>query len=278
MRLGHLSDFHIADRRRYPRNGFAPKDCDRHSVRLGKQLLSALREAQVDHVVVTGDLTFSGETSEFERAADLLRPWAERGKLTVVPGNHDVWTADAAARGRFLRHLGPDGRGMKRPTSPYPLAVVLSPEVVLLALDSARHGDEPFRTSGQLGPQQLQAVRHLVREHAKEGRVVLLALHHHLVLPRERIASDALVARMPLADADKVVRLVAEMPVAAVLHGHRHCAFRVDLPAPSGTTPVLCAGSATRLADEPVRRARAFIYEVDRGGLRGLETLVASLE
>jgi 3',5'-cyclic AMP phosphodiesterase CpdA len=278
LRLGHLSDLHLADRRRYPRHGLTAKDCDKHSVRLGKQLLSALRESRVDHLVVTGDLTASGETSEFEKAADLLRPWAEKGRLTVVPGNHDLWTEDAAEKGRFLRTVGPDGRGMKRPAAPYPLAVTLSPEVVLVALDSARWGEDPWRTPGRLGPQQLQAARDLVRQHAKEGRAVLLALHHHLVLPPERIPSDARVARMPLADADKVVRLVAEMPVAAVLHGHRHCAFRLELPAPSGTTPVLCAGSATRAADEPVRRARAFIYEVDRGGLRGVETLVASLE
>ena len=278
MRLGHLSDLHIADRRRYPRNGLTGRDCDKHSSRFGKQLLLALREAQVDHLVVTGDLTASGETSEFERVADLLRPWAEKGRLTAVPGNHDVWTEDAAEKGRFLRLVGPDGRGMKRPAAPYPLAVSLSPEAVLVALDSARWGEDPWRTPGRLGPQQLQVTRDLIRQHAKEGRAVLLALHHHLVLPPERIPSDARVARMPLADADKVVRLVAEMPVAAVLHGHRHCAFRLELPAPNGTTPVLCAGSATRVADEPVRRARAFVYEVDRGGLRGVETLVASLE
>lgn len=278
MRIAHLSDLHVADRRRYPRNGFTAKDCDRHSARLAKGLLSALKEAAVDHLVVTGDLTLSSEASEFERAADLLRPWAEKGKLTVVPGNHDVWTSEAARSGRFLRSIGPDGRGMRRATSPYPLAVPLSPEVVLVALDSARYGEKPFETPGRLGGTQLAAAREMVREHAKEGRAVLLALHHHLMLPPERVPSDARVARMPLADADKVVRLVAEMSVAAVLHGHRHCAFRVDLPGVSGPTPVLCAGSASRVAEEPVRRARAYLYEVDRSGLRGVEALVASVE
>jgi 3',5'-cyclic-AMP phosphodiesterase len=278
LRIAHLSDLHVADRRRYPRNGFAAKDCDRHSARLAKGLLSALKDAAVDHLVVTGDLTLSSEASEFERAAELLRPWAEKGKLTVVPGNHDVWTGESARSGRFLRSSGPDGRGMRRAASPYPLAVSLSPDVVLIALDSARHGDKPYETPGRLGGTQLAAAREMVREHAKEGRAVLLALHHHLVLPPERIPSDARVARMPLADADKVVRLVAEMRVAAVLHGHRHCAFRVDLPGASGPTPVLCAGSASRVADEPVRRARAYLYEVDRSGVRNVEALVASVE
>ena len=92
VRIGHISDLHLADRPRYPRNGFTAKDCDRHSSKLAKGLLDALREVDVDHLVVTGDLTLSSEPREFERAADMLKWWAAAGKLTVVPGNHDVWT------------------------------------------------------------------------------------------------------------------------------------------------------------------------------------------
>jgi Icc protein len=275
VRLGHLSDLHLSDRRRYPRNGFSARDCDRHSTALGQRLLRDLATAAVDHLVVTGDLTLSSEASEFERAAALLRPWSERGRLTVVPGNHDVWTAEAVRTSRFLRLLGADGRGMRRPSPAFPRAVVASPEVTLVALDSARPGDPPYETPGRLGAGQIQACRELVREHAKEGRAVVLALHHHLVLPPERIPSDANVSRMPLADADQLVRMVADLRIAAVLHGHRHCAFRVDLPGAAGPTPVLCAGSATRVADEPVRRARAYVYDIDRGGLRAVQAIVA---
>jgi 3',5'-cyclic AMP phosphodiesterase CpdA len=278
LRLGHISDLHIADRRRYPRNGFAAKDCDRYSLRLLRALLAALRQAALDHLVVTGDLTLSSETSEFERAAELLQPWAREARLTVVPGNHDVWTSEASAKGRFLRCVGPDGRGMRRAQRVYPLAVVLSPEVTLVALDSARYGEEPFETAGQIGGPQLQAARALVREHSKQGRAVLIALHHHLVLPPERMPSDACVKKMPLGDADQLVRLVAELPVAAVLHGHRHTAFRLDLPGANGPTPVLCSGSASRSTDVPVRRPRAFLCEVDRSGVRSVESLVAAVE
>jgi 3',5'-cyclic AMP phosphodiesterase CpdA len=228
--------------------------------------------------VVTGDLTLSGETREFERAADLLRPFAQAGKLTVVPGNHDVWSADAVESARFLRLIGPDGRGMRRPQPSYPWVTTLGDEVVLVALDSARQGPDPWETPGRLGVEQIRGAREIVREHSRAGRAVLLAFHHHVVLPPERVPSDALVARMPLADADQVVRLAADLPVAAVLHGHRHTAFRVDLPGKSGPTPILCAGSVSRVADEPVRRARAWVYDVDRTGVRGVEALVAGTE
>jgi 3',5'-cyclic-AMP phosphodiesterase len=227
---------------------------------------------------VTGDVTFSSEPREFERAADLLRTFAEAGKLTVVPGNHDVWTEDSVETARFLRAIGPDGKGMRRAVPSYPHVVPIGDDAVIVALDSARWGEDPLETPGRLGSEQLRAARELAREHAKEGRAVLLAFHHHVVLPPERMPSDAHVARMPLADADKVVRLVAEQPIAAVLHGHRHTAFRVDLPGVLGPTPVLCAGSASRVADEPVRRARAYVYEVDRSGLRSVEALVSGTE
>jgi 3',5'-cyclic AMP phosphodiesterase CpdA len=275
LRLGHVSDLHLSDRRRYPRNGFSARDCDRHSASLGQRILRDLEAAGVEHLVVTGDLTLSSEASEFERAAALLSPWASRGRLTVVPGNHDVWTSESVKTSRFLRLVGPDGLGTRKPSEAYPRAVVPSQEVALVALDSARFGEAPRETPGRIGAAQLQACRELVREHAKEGRAVVLVLHHHLVLPSERIPSDAAVARMPLADADQLVRLVSDLRIAAVLHGHRHCAFRVDLPGAAGPTPVLCAGSGTRVADEPVRRARAYVYELDRGGLRAVQAIVA---
>lgn len=252
------------------------RECNRHSVKLARKILHALEEESVDHLLVTGDVTLSGEATEFERAAELLAPWAEKRKLTVIPGNHDVWSYEAAASWRFLRQLGPDGRGMKKPLAVFPLAVELSPEVTLVALDSARHGDEPRVTPGALGTEQLAAAREMVREAVQQGRAAVLALHHHLVIPPERVPSDLNLARMPLADAYALVRLLAEMPVAAVLHGHRHTSFRIDLPGPSQSTPVLCAGSASRVADEPVRRPRALVYELDRGGLRGVSSLVAA--
>ena len=240
--------------------------------------MDALREVGVDHLLVTGDLTLSGETREFERVAEMLRPFADAGKLTVVPGNHDVWSEDAVETARFLRLVGPDGKGMRKAQPSYPWVTALGDEAVVVALDSARHGAEPYETAGRLGAEQLRGARELVREHARTGRAVLLAFHHHVVLPPERVPSDAIVSRMPLADADQVVRLVAELPVAAVLHGHRHTAFRVDLPGKAGPTPILCSGSVSRVAEEPVRRARAYVYDIDRSGVRGVEALVAGAE
>jgi 3',5'-cyclic AMP phosphodiesterase CpdA len=227
---------------------------------------------------VTGDLSMSGETAELQAAAKLLAPWAEAGKLTVVPGNHDVWSRASAEGHRFLRVLGADGLGMKEAYAVYPRQVELSPEVVLLAVDTAVWGPEPEETPGRIGVEQLRACREILRQLKAAGRAAVIALHHHVVLPPERVPSDVNLARMPLADAAELVRIAAELPVAAILHGHRHVPFRLELPgaAPGRTTSVLCAGSATRVATEPARRPRAFVLSLDRAGLRDVETLVAA--
>jgi 3',5'-cyclic AMP phosphodiesterase CpdA len=276
VRLGHISDFHVGDRSRYPRHGITVAEVERYSMpRLGK-LLAALEEAEVDHLLVTGDLTMSGETSELERARKLLAPWIEAGRVTLLPGNHDVWSRAAAEQYRFLRVLGVDGKGMKQPWRVYPHRVDLGDEVALVALDSARWGADPREAPGEIGLEQLGAARELVRDANRQGRAVVLAVHHHLVLPRDRVASDVYLERMPLVDADKLVRLIAELPVAAVLHGPRHTAFRLELPGKAGPVPVICAGSGSRANDEPARRPRAMIHGVDRGGIRSVDILVAA--
>jgi 3',5'-cyclic-AMP phosphodiesterase len=278
VRLAHISDLHLADPARYPRHGIAAEQCAKHSLKPLEKLLGALAEGEVDHLVVTGDVTMSGETSELHAAAKLLARWSAAGKLTVVPGNHDVWSRPAAEGHRFLRYLGGDGRGMPEPYATYPLRVDLSPEVALVALDSARWGAEPTQTEGRIGVEQLQTCREMVRALQSEGRAAVIALHHHVVLPPERVPSDVQLAAMRLADASDLVRLAAELPVAAILHGHRHVPFRLDLPGhgTGHTTRVLCAGSATRVTSEPARRPRAFVLSLDRGGLREVETLVAA--
>jgi 3',5'-cyclic AMP phosphodiesterase CpdA len=268
----------VAEKARYPRHGLTPKDCDRYSLKLLQGRLKALKEARVDHLVVTGDVTLSAEASEFKKAQELLAPWAEARKLTVVPGNHDVWTEESITTQRFLRAMGPDGRGApaKREDAAYPHVVQLAPDLVLIALDSSRCGEDPHETPGELGQGQLMRTRDLAKMHGTSGRGVVLAFHHHVVLPRERLPSDAATDKMPLSDADQVVRLVAELPVVAILHGHRHAAFRLDLPGVSGPTPLLCAGSASRDTDQLVKRARAFVYEMDRNGVASVEALVAT--
>src|SRR5260370_19194354 len=68
-----------------------------------RAVLRAVTEAHVDHVVVTGDLTNLALESEFDLARDVLTRelGMDPSTVTIVPGNHDLYTRGALRSARF---------------------------------------------------------------------------------------------------------------------------------------------------------------------------------
>ena len=73
--LAHLSDLHIG----------LSSSAERVAARICQRLLAS----DVDHVVVTGDVTHGGRASEMRRFSEIFHPLLSRGRMTVIPGNHD---------------------------------------------------------------------------------------------------------------------------------------------------------------------------------------------
>ena len=195
---------------------------------------SALDPAEVDAVLVTGDLTDDGAGYELVEAA--FAPWAAKGRLFVVPGNHDLYLFPLAGSSRpkpnaaqkraswnaFAARLGLGG------PSGEPGAWVRElpeAETMIVGLDScARPQRRFFRHNGSIGEAQLAFLRELARGDGwKRARHRLVALHHHVVpLPHgigRRAASEV---GMRLDDAKTVAAVLEEIGATLVLHGHRH--------------------------------------------------------
>ena len=60
--------------------------------------VQAIEESGADAVVVTGDLTDDGEGWELVEAA--FARWKDKGRLFVIPGNHDLYLFPLRASGR----------------------------------------------------------------------------------------------------------------------------------------------------------------------------------
>jgi Icc protein len=111
--------------------------------------LERARDAGAEHVVVTGDLTEDSHPEQFEVLADVL--WRCRippQRLTLVPGNHDLYTS-ADAWDRAL-----DG-----PLGPY----------ASTSRHGARRGDARGAGGGRLD-RRAPAVHALGRGHARGHR------------------------------------------------------------------------------------------------------------
>ncbi len=221
--LAHLSDLHLGRRK-----------ADRiASRRLVKQLLND----GIGHVVVTGDLTARGRLEQWEDFCEVFAPLERSGRLTLVPGNHDRGTDDAAAqmmKGARVR-------------------VRHRPGLYLVRVDStAPHNRVPFRSHGDVCATTLAEVDSALSQ-APAGCLVGLVLHHHLTpLPVEGIGEwFAEAFGWPHASELKLGRKLLALALGRcdlVLHGHRHVPRHFEAMAPNGRAlAIYNAGSSTEL-------------------------------
>lgn len=273
-RIAHLSDLHVLALEGVPlwrlltgkrltgyfnlllRRGAA------HSAALAHHLLEDLAQQDVDHVVITGDMTNLALESEFAAARRLLerRVGLPANRITVIPGNHDRYTRGAFVSKRFENTLEPylqnDLKSLGTGTFP---VVRLLKDTAIIGLNSAVPR-LPFIASGQVGSEQVDALKKLLRAPELQGRFVMLAVHHPVVYP----VSAAKVYIKGLRDADRLVQALAHWPAGGlVLHGHLHRRMcqRVD-----GTNWWSVGATSLSLNDAVLERMAGYnLYEVGAG-------------
>ena len=108
-RIAHLSDVHMLETR--PGRSRAGWSMRHHFLSFGRPLdvagrrrklasaLSAARRAGAGHVVISGDLTETGLPGEYEALAEALHACEfAPDRITLVPGNHDLYASPDAWR------------------------------------------------------------------------------------------------------------------------------------------------------------------------------------
>lgn len=225
-------------------------------------LVEALVAQRPDAVVLTGDLTASALPEEFEAARAALEPLLTRVPTLVQAGNHDVYTTGAARAARIQDHFGPwmhlgaDG-----------IARLSLPGLTVLGLDPNR--PHPL-ASGRIPDAQLHALPGALAA-APPSDGVMLALHYP-ILDRRGALYDGLEHGLRNAGALVEVLRAAPRRPCAIVHGHRHHGFRVDLDLGDVKVPVFNPGSSGYAWLPREQRAACFnVYEVEAGRLVGIE-------
>jgi len=232
--LAHCSDLHLG------RPGAAAA---------AQALCATLVEAGVDHLLVTGDVTQSGRAHEYALFEETFA--AFRGRVTLVPGNHD------RIGGGVAHQLMPGGARV---------AVDMPPGLYIVRVDSSGpHNTNPRVAHGELSADDLLSIRTAL-DAAPPGRLVVVALHHHLLPLPEDSAAERWVHALGIITEHEVARGQELLGLSLgradlLLHGHRHRPTGERLAA-GGPRPlgVYNAGSSTELGC-----ARLFLH--DRGEL-----------
>lgn len=278
-RIAHVSDLHVLDVEGVPWHRFVNKRltgavslmtarANAHPIALIEQLVSDVAEAAVDHVVVTGDISNLALESEFTRARQLLAPLGGPDRLSVIPGNHDIYTRGSARVRRFERFFGDlmwpgvnDPTDADRATYPWHKRVG---DVHIVGLCSAEPR-APLIASGHVTSAQLDRLKSLSQEHGFADRYAIGLVHHNLHARGAR--KDAMHG---LSNRDAVMAATREAGLDMLLHGHTHVAHRFE----RGELTIIGSGSSTWDSRHPDHVARYNIYHVSEGRLVRVETRI----
>ncbi len=196
----------------------------------------AVAEHGVDAVVITGDCTDDGDGWELIETA--FARWRERGRLFVIPGNHDLYRFPVASSARprptqevkrerwrdFASRAGielePCGAWRR---------IIPEADAVIIGLDSCSRPQRTFyRQNGAIGPGQLSYLLEAAKQKGwRNARHRIVLFHHHLVpLPHGVGRRAPTEFGMRLDDAPAVIQALAEAKATLVMHGHRHISER----------------------------------------------------
>jgi 3',5'-cyclic AMP phosphodiesterase CpdA len=285
MRIAHLSDLHVLSLQgaipfrlfNKRASGYANLLLKRNHVHRSSLVLSIaeeLRSQAVDHVVITGDVSNLALETEFEEVRRILDDvlMLPPSAVTLVPGNHDVYTRGAARQKRFYRYFEPymtsdlpDLRA-SHPAGMFPVVKLRGP-VAIIGLSTAV-ARLPFIASGRLGQEQLGALAQILASPEVMRRTPVFLSHHPLHNPSSWMKNQM----EGLEDAGELIRCLARIESGLFLHGHLHRRIRQELVTSAGRVDVIGATSASLMHASPSRMAGYNLYEVAEDGRIGSVT------
>ncbi len=219
-------------------------------------IVADIKAENPDHIALTGDLVNVSLPEEFERASQWLSGLGPPDRITLVPGNHDVYVATKWGQGlgRWGAYIASDGAPPSTGFEVFPTVRRRGP-VALVGLNSGVP-KPPFFATGTLGAAQIAATEKILADLGREGlcRVVLI---HHPPLTTEKHFKR-------LTDAAAFQAMIRRVGCEVVLHGHNHRSEIARIAGPRGSVPVIGVTSASAAADSRYGRARYHMIGIER--------------
>lgn len=233
--LAHLSDVHLAPLPGFPARhwnvkrtlGFLNWTRQRRAAHLRPvldALVADMKAVGPDHIAVTGDLINIGLPEEYIAAEQWLRDLGSPTQVTVVPGNHDIYTKlkNDPGHERWRAYMTSDAAGAAllpatKTASGFPFLRRFG-RIALIGLNSAVP-TRPLYANGRLGPEQRALLAKLLQQLKGEGALRVVLIHH------PPLAGQA-APKKALQDAAEHEAILREHGAELVLHGHNHVSMQ----------------------------------------------------
>jgi 3',5'-cyclic AMP phosphodiesterase CpdA len=226
------------------------------------RIVADMKAQAPDHVAVTGDLVNIGLPGEIAGALGWLNGVGTPERVSVIPGNHDIYSEwggdDGVARwAAYMRGEGAaNGAWDAQAAFPYVRRIG---SVALIGVNSAIP-TPPLIASGRVGEKQLARLAEVLTGLDAAGltRVVMI---HHPPLPGQASRTRGLT------DAEALEAVLVRHGAELVIHGHNHREMLAWRNGPRGKFAIVGAPSSSLGVlhkHEPL--ARYNLYRIARAG------------
>ena len=280
MKIAHASDLHLLSLTGASWLDFANKrwigglnlltNRGRHYLtEIFERLIDDINQSDVDHLVITGDVTNLALDEEFRFARELFGRFNLSPKdITVLPGNHDAYIQKGATH--FTTHFGDyfacDDDFKWADNDPWPMVRVRG-NVALVGISTSLK--TPWFTAyGKVGTKQLGRLADVLSDERLSGLNRVVAIHHPPAGKPSRSRVRGLL------DRDKFADVIRDVGCELVLHGHEHRDIRNALKGPDHQIEVRGIQSATydAGAKSGKKLARYRIYDVKEKKTSGFQS------
>lgn len=264
--LVHISDPHLS------------RQFYREHLRSFKLLLESILDRGCDHLLITGDIVSTAEPDDYFLAREILDRFGllHSSKLTVVPGNHDIFggphrAVDVLSFPRYIRsidysrHLDLFVEAFEESFEKctflthgyfFPFVKKAGPFAIigLNSIPPWSLWDNPLGSNGMISQTQWEGISRLADSSILSGTIPIVAIHHHFKdLVNDEVSTTNPLWRfienktMRMRQRRKLLRLFHSLKVRYVFHGHLH---RNETYERQGIRLVNGAGA---VCDDPIR-------------------------
>lgn len=201
-------------------------------------LLKYISNERVDHIIITGDITNTSNRREYQIFLEKFGDFIEKGKVSVVPGNHDTqYLPNSVSFLEMIDHLIPNQypsflKTETKKKTRFPYIKELNEDICLIGLNSTKEGSslnilERLITNsrGEISNIQIRELESLFSNNVFSSKFQIVALHHHIVdIPSElkKEIKPAPYFMDKLKNASDILKLLEQAKVRLVLNGHVH--------------------------------------------------------
>ncbi|HMS33930.1 MAG TPA: metallophosphoesterase [Ignavibacteria bacterium] len=259
-KIAHISDTHISF-----------NDTNGH----GKNLVELLKDIQsraCNHIVITGDLVENPEEKEFRYVKEILSHFdlLHPEKLSVIPGNHDVFGGAPNSIMFFTFQLICKNTNTSEnvekfaetfadtmpedKTFPYLKVIDNIAFIGINSMDKWSVKNNPEGSNGMINKGDFKKLKKILSRKEIKDKYKIVLIHHHFnkvnlneEYPAHSLWLKTVDYKMKLHNKNKLAELFKNLKVNLVLHGHTHINHIYNI---KGVTYINSSAACVPLTDD----------------------------